>query len=87
MTTTVRALRKTRQGKVVSDKGDKTIIVAVVRLIRHPLYERRYRSTKRYSCHDPENTAREGDLVEIMEIRPMSKTKRWRLVKVVTAAK
>ncbi len=85
--TKVRGHRKTRTGRVVSDKGDKTIIVAVERLVRHPLYERIMKKTTRLHAHDEENTAREGDTVEIMETRPLSKTKRWRLVRVTTRAR
>ena len=86
-TTKVRGHRKTRTGRVVSDKGDKTIIVTVERLVRHPLYERIVKKTTRLHAHDEENTAREGDIVEIMETRPLSKTKRWRLVRVTTRAR
>ena len=86
-TTKVRGHRKTRTGRVVSDKADKTIIVAVERLVRHPLYERIVKKTTRLHAHDEENTAHEGDTVEIMETRPLSKTKRWRLVRVTTRAR
>ncbi len=87
MPTNDRALRKTRSGQVVSDKMDKTIVVAVERLVRHPIYGRVVRRTKRYKVHDEENVAKTGDVVELMETRPVSKQKRWRLVKVVRAAR
>ncbi len=86
-TTPERALRKTRTGRVVSDKMDKTIVVAVERLVRHPVYGRVVRRTKRYKAHDADNSAKVGDVVELMETRPLSKEKRWRLVKVIRAAK
>ncbi len=86
-TTNERALRKTRTGCVVGDKMNKTIVVAVERLVRHPMYGRVIRRTKRYKAHDEENTAKVGDVVELMETRPLSKEKRWRLVRVVHAAK
>ncbi|MAE71566.1 MAG: 30S ribosomal protein S17 [Gemmatimonadetes bacterium] len=86
-TSNERALRKTRTGRVVGDKMNKTIVVAVERLVRHPVYGRVVRRTKRYKVHDEENTAKVGDEVELMETRPLSKEKRWRLVKVVRAAK
>jgi small subunit ribosomal protein S17 len=86
-TTRVRGHRKIRTGRVVSAKGDKTIIVAVERLVRHTLYERIVKKTTKLHAHDEENTAREGDTVEIMETRPLSKTKRWRLVRVTTRAR
>ena len=76
--------RKTRTGVVVSDVNDQTVIVAVERATRHRLYHKVIRRTKRYPVHDPENRATTGDLVVIEECRPISKTKRWRLVDVVT---
>ena len=79
-----RVNRKGRTGTVVSDKGDKTVIVAVVSAKRHRLYRKVLRRTKRYAVHDPENRATTGDLVRIEECRPISKTKRWRLVDVLT---
>lgn len=75
--------RKARTGVVVSDKGDQTIIVAVERAAPHRLYHKVIRRTRRYAVHDPENTASVGDIVRIEECRPISKTKRWRLVEVV----
>ena len=76
--------RKARSGTVVSAKNDRTIIVAVSRANRHRLYGKVIRQTKRYPVHDPENLATLGDLVVIEECRPISKTKRWRLVEVLT---
>jgi len=75
--------RKVRLGKVVSDKMDKSIVVAVERLIRHPLYERVVRRTSKLVAHDEANECRTGDRVKVMETRPQSKTKRWRLVEIV----
>ena len=87
MTTTVkRNLRKTREGKVVSDAMDKTIIVLVERRVRHRLYGKEMRRTKRYYVHDEKNEAGMGDTVRIAETRPLSKLKRWRLVEVMRKA-
>ena len=80
----VKVNRKARVGTVVSDKGHQTIIVAIERASPHRLYRKVIRSTKRYPVHDPENSATTGDLVRIEECRPISKTKRWRLVEVLT---
>ena len=82
-----RELRKTRVGKVVSDKMQKTIVVAVERRIKHPLYGRVIKRTSKFYAHDEKRQAKLGDTVKIMEARPLSKLKRWRLVQVVTAAK
>ena len=79
--------RKTKVGRVVSDKMDKTIVVSVERLARHPLYKRVIRLTTKFKAHDEANTAGIGDTVRIMETRPLSKDKRWRLVEVVEKAK
>lgn len=76
--------RKSRVGVVVSDKNDKTVIVAIGRAKRHRLYHKVIRTTKRYQVHDPENSATNGDLVLIEECRPISKLKRWQLVRVLT---
>ncbi|MDA1010356.1 MAG: 30S ribosomal protein S17 [Chloroflexi bacterium] len=76
--------RKARVGTVVSDKMDKTIVVAVKRASRHPIYHKVIRSTKKYHAHDERNEATTGDLVRIEEAAPTSKTKRWRLVEVLT---
>lgn len=78
--------RKTRVGKVVSDKMNKTIVVAVETSVRHPLYKKTVNVTKKYKAHDEENTAKTGDTVEIMETRPLSREKSWRLVRVVEKA-
>ncbi|MGM0601904.1 MAG: 30S ribosomal protein S17 [Bacillota bacterium] len=79
--------RKMRTGVVVSDKMDKTITVAVERRTQHPLYKRTIKKTKKYTAHDEENVCNEGDKVKIMETRPLSKTKRWRLVEILEKAK
>ena len=78
--------RKTKTGRVVSDKMDKTIVVSVERLARHPLYKRVIRLTTKFKAHDETNDAHTGDTVIIEESRPLSATKRWRLVKVVQRA-
>lgn len=78
--------RKVKVGRVVSDKSEKTIVVAVERLVRHRLYRRVLRLTTKFAAHDEENEARVGDLVRIEEARPLSRTKRWRLVEVVARA-
>ena len=82
----VRGKRKTKVGRVVSDRMDKTIVVSVERLARHRLYKRVIRLTTRFKAHDEENEARIGDTVLIEEARPMSATKRWRLISVVQRA-
>jgi len=82
-----RTARKVREGLVVSDKMDKTIVVAVVRLKRHPLYGRVQRVTKRIKAHDENNECKAGDRVRIMETRPLSKDKNWRLLQVLERAR
>lgn len=82
-----RNLRKTRIGKVVSNKMDKTITVAVERRIQHPIYGKFIKNTLKLHAHDQENVCGEGDVVKIMETRPLSKSKRWRLVDIVEKAK
>ena len=82
-----RNLRKTRTGKVVSDKMEKTITVAVEDHVKHPLYGKIVKKTYKLKAHDEENNAHEGDTVRVMETRPLSKDKRWRLVEVVERAK
>ncbi|MCY6371550.1 30S ribosomal protein S17 [Clostridium ganghwense] len=82
-----RGNRKTRIGKVVSDKMDKTIVVAVEDKVRHPLYGKTMNRTKKFKAHDENNEARQNDRVMIMETRPLSKDKRWRLVEIVEKAK
>jgi small subunit ribosomal protein S17 len=81
-----RSLRKTRTGTVVSDKQDKTLVVKVERRAAHPRYHKVVTHTKKYYVHDENNEARAGDVVEIMETRPLSKLKRWRLVSIVQRA-
>jgi len=82
-----RGHRKTRVGRVVSDKSEKTRIIVVERSFQHPLYEKTVRRRRKFAVHDEENRSRVGDVVSIMETRPLSKTKRWRLVEVVEKAK
>ena len=82
-----RNLRKTRVGKAVSNKMDKTIVVAIVDNVQHPLYKKIIKRTIKLKAHDENNTCNIGDRVEIMETRPISKDKRWRLVKVIEQAK
>ncbi|NIR42471.1 MAG: 30S ribosomal protein S17 [Gemmatimonadetes bacterium] len=81
-----RAQRKTRSGSVVSDGMDKTIVVSVERRFAHPLYGKQVTRHKKYYAHDEENAARKGDVVLIAETRPLSKTKRWRLVEILRKA-
>jgi small subunit ribosomal protein S17 len=78
--------RKVREGKVVSDKMQKTVVVAVESVVRHPIYGRRMRRTKRYKAHDETNQCRAGDVVRIEETRPLSKEKRWRVIQIVRKA-
>ena len=87
MAENTRNSRKVRVGTVVSDKMDKTVVVAVERRVLHPLYGKPVVRTKKYHAHDEENTARQGDVVRIMETRPLSKTKRWRVLEVIERAK
>jgi small subunit ribosomal protein S17 len=82
-----RGLRKVRVGKVVSDKMDKTIVVAIETKVRHPLYGKTVNRTTKFKAHDENNDAKVGDTVRIMETRPLSKDKRWRLVEVMERAK
>jgi len=82
-----RNLRKTRVGVVVSDKMDKTIVVAVVDNVKHPLYKKIVKRTFKLKAHDEENICRVGDKVRVMETRPISREKRWRLVEVMEKAK
>jgi small subunit ribosomal protein S17 len=85
-TTPVRGQRKTKTGRVVSDRMDKTIVVSVERLARHPLYKRVVRLTTKFKVHDEANDAHIGDTVLIEESRPLSATKRWRLLEVIQRA-
>ena len=82
-----RNLRKTRTGKVVSDKMDKTIVVAVADNVRHPLYNKIVKRTYKVKAHDENNECKIGDTVRVMETRPLSKDKRWRLVEIIERAK
>lgn len=82
-----RNLRKTRVGKVVSNKMDKTIVVAIEDNVSHPLYRKIIKRTVKLKAHDEENVCNIGDKVEVMETRPLSKDKRWRLTKVIEQAK
>ena len=82
-----RNLRKTRTGKVVSDKMDKTIVVAVEDHVKHPLYKKIMKKTYKLKAHDENNECNVGDTVKVMETRPLSKDKRWRLVEIMEKAK
>jgi small subunit ribosomal protein S17 len=82
-----RNLRKTRVGKVVSDKMDKTVVVAIVDNVKHPLYNKIIKRTVKLKAHDEKNECRVGDRVEVMETRPLSKDKRWRVTEVIERAK
>jgi small subunit ribosomal protein S17 len=78
--------RKEIQGKVVSDKRDKTISILVERKIKHPLYGKVMKSSKKFQAHDENNECKVGDIVKVMETRPLSKTKRWRLIEILEKA-
>jgi small subunit ribosomal protein S17 len=82
-----RNLRKTRVGKVVSDKMDKTVVVAIEDSVRHPLYNKIVKRTYRLKAHDENNECGIGDRVRVMETRPLSKDKRWRLVEIIEKAR
>ena len=82
-----RNLRKTRTGMVVSDKMDKTIVVAIEDNVRHPLYKKIVKRTVKLKAHDENNECRVGDCVSVMETRPLSKDKRWRVVEIIEKAK
>jgi len=84
---TERSNRKVREGMVVGNRMDKTVLVQVTRLVRHPFYQRVIRRTSRFTAHDQDNQCGVGDRVRIMETRPLSKTKRWRVVRVLEKAK
>ncbi|MEA1997090.1 MAG: 30S ribosomal protein S17 [Gemmatimonadota bacterium] len=81
-----RKFRKTRVGVVMSDKMDKTIVVRVDRQIKHPIYGKAIRRSKKYKAHDEKNECRQGSMVRIMETKPLSKDKRWRVVEVLSTA-
>jgi small subunit ribosomal protein S17 len=85
--TVQRNYRKIRVGTVVSSKGDKSIVVQTVRTMRHPLYLKTVKTSKKFYAHDEKNEAGVGDLVRLIETRPLSKTKRWRLVEIIERAK
>jgi small subunit ribosomal protein S17 len=87
MTQEVRSLRKTRVGTVVSNKMEKTITVAIERRVAHPIYKKYFKKTTKLMAHDEKNECAIGDVVKIMETRPLSKSKRWRLVEIVEKAK
>ena len=87
MNTIVRGYRKTRTGIVVSDKMDKTVVVAVRTKVRHPLYGKMVNKTTKFKAHDENNECGVGDTVRIMETRPLSKDKRWRIVEIIEKAK
>ena len=82
-----RNLRKTRVGRVVSDKMDNTVVVSIVDKVKHPLYKKIVKRTVRLKAHDENNACKVGDRVEVMETRPLSKDKRWRVVEIIEKAK
>ena len=82
-----RALRKTRTGRVISDKMNKTVVIAIEDHVKHPVYGKIIKRTLKVHAHDEENTCGIGDKVRIMETRPLSKTKRWRVVEIIEKAK
>ena len=82
-----RNLRKTRVGKVVSDKMDKTVVVAIIDNVKHPLYKKIIKRTVKLKAHDEKNECRIGDRVEVMETRPLSKDKRWRVTNIIERSK
>ena len=87
ITSSERARRKLRTGVVVSDTMDKTVLVRIDRSFRHPLYQKTVKRSSKLAAHDEQNEAHVGDTVRVMEIRPMSKSKRWRVVEVLERAK
>ena len=84
---TTRSLRKERIGVVSSDKMEKSVVVSEVKKVKHPVYGKFVLKTKKYVAHDEENDCNKGDTVKIMETRPMSKTKKWRIVEIIERAK
>lgn len=82
-----RGIRKTRTGVVVSDKMDKTAVVAVERIVKHPVYKKYIRRTTKFKAHDEKNECQTGDVVKIMETRPLSKSKRWRVAEIIEKVK
>ncbi len=87
METVQRNLRKTKTGVVTSNKMQKTVTISVERKVIHPIYGKFLKKTKKYTAHDEKNECNEGDIVRIMETRPLSKNKRWRLVEIIERAK
>lgn len=87
MTESKRGGRKVRTGKVAGSSMDKTVVVAVENLVQHPLYKKTIKRTTKFKAHDEDNKCRVGDVVKIAETRPLSKTKRWRVVKILEKAK
>jgi small subunit ribosomal protein S17 len=81
-----RALRKTRIGKVVSDKMDKTVVVSIETSVKHPLYKKIIKRTRKLKAHDEKNECKVGDTVKVMETRPLSKDKRWRIIEITNKA-
>jgi small subunit ribosomal protein S17 len=79
--------RKIREGVVVSDKMDKTVVVMEAKMVLHPLYKKRVKQSNKYKAHDENNTCKVGDKVKIMETRPLAKTKNWRVVEIIEKAK
>lgn len=79
--------RKVREGVVVSDKMDKTVVVMEEKMVLHPLYKKRVKQSRKYKAHDENNTCQTGDKVRIMETRPLAKTKNWRVVEIIEKAK
>lgn len=84
---TERGRRKVRMGRVVSDRMEKTVVVAIERLVKHPVYERYVRRRTKFKVHDEKNECRVGDIIRFMETRPLSKDKRWRFLEFVERAK
>ncbi len=82
-----RGIRKTRIGVVVSDKMNKTAVIAVERLVKHPVYKKYIKRTSKFKAHDEKNECKVGDKVKIMETRPLSKTKRWRVIEILEKVK
>ncbi|MFQ5754235.1 MAG: 30S ribosomal protein S17 [bacterium] len=82
-----RGSRKTKIGKVISNKMDRSIVVSVERLVKHPLYRKYFKKTSKFMAHDAENQCEIGDRVKIMETRPLSKLKRWRLIEILEKVK
>jgi len=81
-----RGMRKVLTGRVVSDKMEKTVVVAVETLVKHPMYQRIIRRTRKFKAHDEKNSCRIGDKVKVMETRPLSKEKRWRVIEILERA-